>query len=120
MKKITTWIANLKISSKIWLCMFTIALTLSAFLITFSRKYFSDLYKEDIYTQTADSLHIGAQSLEDSYHLLLRNVVEAASTPDFSSMVQDIHLNQAQNNARYKAIFQQSLSNLTASIPILD
>ena len=66
MKKITTWIANLKISSKIWLCMFTIALTLSAFLITFSRKYFSDLYKEDIYTQTADSLHIGAQSLEDS------------------------------------------------------
>ncbi len=120
MKKITTWIANLKISSKIWLCMFTIALTLSAFLITFSRKYFSDLYKEDIYTQTADSLHIGAQSLEDSYHLLLRNVVEAASTSDFSSMVQDIHLNQAQNNARYKAIFQQSLSNLTASIPILD
>ena len=100
--------------------MFTIALTLSAFLITFSRKYFSDLYKEDIYTQTADSLHIGAQSLEDSYHLLLRNVVEAASTPDFSSMVRDIHLNQAQNNARYKAIFQQSLSNLTASIPILD
>ena len=57
MKKITTWIANLKISSKIWLCMFTIALTLSAFLITFSRKYFSDLYKEDIYTQTADSLN---------------------------------------------------------------
>lgn len=59
------------------------SLTLSAFLISFSSHYFSQLYREDAYSQAADSLHIGAQSLTDSYNLLLKNVIDTASTADF-------------------------------------
>ena len=120
MKKIITCIADLKISSKIWLCMITIALTLSAFLISFSSWYFSGLYKEDAYTQAADALYIGAQSLTDSYDTLLRNVIDVASTEEFVALVQDVHMNHHEKDVMHKAVLQQPLSNLIASIPILD
>jgi len=47
MKRAADFIANLRISSKIWLCMITIALCLSAFIGMFSSWYFLRLYKED-------------------------------------------------------------------------
>lgn len=120
MKKILTLIANLNISHKIWLCMITISLTLSAFLISFSSHYFSQLYREDAYNQAADSLHIGAQSLTDSYNLLLKNVIDTASTADFSALVRDVHMNRHEKDVMHKAALQAPLSNLTDSIPILD
>lgn len=120
MKKIITAIANLKITYKIWLCMMTISLTLSAFLISFSIHYFSWLYREDSYSQTADSLHIGSQSITDSYEILLKNVIDMASTNALTKLVQDVHLNRHDNDVIHKAALQQPLDILTASIPILD
>lgn len=100
--------------------MITISLTLSAFLISFSSHYFSQLYREDAYNQAADSLHIGAQSLTDSYNLLLKNVIDTASTADFSALVRDVHMNRHEKDVMHKAALQAPLSNLTDSIPILD
>ena len=120
MKKILALIANLNISHKIWLCMITISLTLSAFLISFSSHYFSRLYREDAYNQAADSLHIGAQSLTDSYDLLLKNVIDTISAESFSAMVQDVHTNRHEKEVLHKAALQRPLSLLTDSIPILD
>ena len=120
MKKLITIIANLKITYKIWLCMITISLTLSAFLISFSSHYFSRLYREDSYNQTADSLHIGSQSITDAYEILLKNVIDMASTNELTKLVQDVHLNRHDRDVLHKAALQKPMDTLTASIPILD
>ncbi len=120
MKKAADFIANLKISSKIWLCMIIIALCLSAFIGMFSSWYFLRLYKEDTYNQTADSLQIGSQSLSDAYGVMLSNVIDFASTSHFSRLVTDVHNNNRKNEVKNKAALQESMSYLSVSTPLLD
>lgn len=120
MKTAADFIANLKISSKIWLCMITIALTLTAFIGLFSSWYFLRLYKKDTYRQTADSLQIGSQSLTDAYSVMLTNVIDFASTPDFSRLVGDVHVNNRKNEVKNKAAIQESMSYLSVSASLLD
>lgn len=120
MKRIKTYIANLKISSKIWLCMITIGLVLSLFLGLLSSWYFARLYQEDTYSQTADSLQIGSQSLTDSFNILLNNVINVASTTDFNNIVNDARTGDSSRYAKNMALIQDPLSNLTLTNPILD
>lgn len=120
MKRLTETIANMKISSKIRLCMLTIALTLSLFLGIFSSRYFTRLYQEDSYVQTADSLQIGSQSLGDSYHILLNNVINFASSKDFLDIVHDVRSNNHQNYGKNKAAIQNSMSHLALNNALLD
>lgn len=120
MKRIKTYVANLKISSKIWLCMLTIGLVLALFLGLLSSWYFARLYQEDTYNQTADSLQIGSQSLTDSFNILLDNVINFASTADFSNIVEDTRTGDTQKYARNTALIQTPMSNLTLTNPILD
>ena len=120
MKRIKTYIANLKISSKIWLCMISIGLVLALFLGILSSWYFARLYQEDTYSQTADSLQIGSQSLTDSYNILLNNVINFASTTDFTNIVEDARAGSSARYARNMALIQDPLSNLTLTNPLLD
>lgn len=120
MKKTADFIANLKISSKIWLCMISIALTLTAFIGLFSSWYFLRLYQEDTYSQTADSLQIGSQSLTDAYDVMLSNVIDFASTSDFSRLVGDVRVNDRKNEIKNKAALQESMSYLSVSTSLLD
>lgn len=120
MKRIKTYVANLKISSKIWLCMLTIGLVLALFLGLLSSWYFARLYQEDTYSQTADSLQIGSQSLTDSFNILLNNVINFASTADFSNIVEDSRIGDTSKYARNTALIQDPMSNLTLTNPILD
>lgn len=113
-------IANLKISSKIWLCMLGIALTLSLFIGLFSSWYFAKLYQEDTYIQTADSLQIGSQSLEDAYDNLLTNVIDFASAANFTQIVTDVHNGDLGGYTRNKALIQEPMSYLTVSNPLLE
>lgn len=120
MKKVTTYFANLKISSKLWCCMLGIALTLSVFLGLLNSWYFVRLYHEDTYAQTADSLQIGSQALSDSYNTLLNNVIDFASTADFSKITRDVHDGNHADYGRNKALIQDPMANLALSNPILD
>lgn len=120
MKKITAAIASLKISSKIWLCMISISLTLSLFIGLLNGLYFIELYKEDTYAQTADTIQIGSQSLEDSYLTLLKNVISFASSSEFEQLVSNVRSNNQDVYIRNKAMIQESLSNLSVSHPLLD
>lgn len=120
MKPFITFIANLKISVKIWLCMLAIALTLSLFIGMFSSWYFMKLYREDTYEQTADSLQIGSQALTDSYNNLLNNVIDFASSPVFTELVTDAYYNNTGDLIKNRAMIQEPLSYLKYSSSYLD
>lgn len=100
--------------------MLFIALTLSLFLSLFTSWYFMRLYREDNYIQTADSIQIGSQSLEDSYHTLLSNVIDMASRTEFTVIVEDAHKGAVEKYGKNNAMIQDSLSTLTVSHPMLD
>ena len=120
MKRIKIYIANLKISSKIWLCMFSIGLVLALFLGVLSSWYFSRLYQEDTYAQTADSLQIGSQALNDSFGILLTNVIDFASTSDFTRIVEEARAGVQSHYGKNTALIQDPMSNLTLSNPLMD
>lgn len=86
--------------------MLGIALTLSVFLGLLTSWYFVRLYHEDTYAQTADSLQIGSQALSDSYNTLLNNVIDFASTADFSKITRDVHDGNHADYGRNKALIQ--------------
>jgi len=119
-KRIKTQIANLKISSKILLCMLVISLALVMFLGLFSSILFTRYFKEDSYTQTADAIQIGSQALEDSYQLLLNQVVNMASSSDFTRLVNDAHNNRLSSYGQNKSNLQDPWSALVLSNPLLD
>lgn len=100
--------------------MLGIALTLSVFLGLLTSWYFVRLYHEDTYAQTADSLQIGSQALSDSYNTLLNNVIDFASTADFSKITRDVHDGNHADYGRNKALIQDPMANLALSNPILD
>lgn len=120
MKRAKVYFANLKISSKIWFCMLGIGVILSLFIGILSSWYFARLYREDTYNQTADSLQIGSQALNDSYHTLLTSVVDFASTQTFFSIVQDAQAGNLQYYSRHTASIQENLESIVRSNPILD
>ncbi|MCI6887774.1 MAG: hypothetical protein MR868_11125, partial [Lachnospiraceae bacterium] len=78
------------------------------------------LYQEDNYIQTADSIQIGSQSLEDSYHTLLSNVIDMASRAEFTVLVEDAHKGAVEKYGKNNAMIQDSLSTLTVSHSMLD
>lgn len=100
--------------------MMGIALILSVFLGLLSSWYFVRLYHEDTYAQTADSLQIGSQALSDSYNTLLNNVIDFASTADFTKITKDAHDGNTTNYGSNKALIQNHMANLTLSNPLLD
>jgi len=80
-------IGDMKIASKIRLCMFSIDIMLTIFICIFARGYFNKLYYEEVEMQMQDTMNVISESLENMYDTLLTNVNTFASTSAIQSVV---------------------------------
>ena len=119
-KPLSAFIANLNIACKILFSMLVIAMFLASFLGLFSSVLFARFYREDTYVQTADSVQVGSQALEDSWQHLLYNVLETASSPGFADMVGDAHGGDLGQYRQHKMTLQEYITSLTLSNALLD
>lgn len=119
-KPLSTFVANLNISYKILLSMLVIAMFLASFLGLFSSLLFTRFYREDTYAQTADSVQIGSQALEDSWQQLLYNVLKTASSPAFSGIVSDARGGDLKGYRQHRTQLQEPISNLILSNTLLN
>ncbi|MEY8354820.1 histidine kinase [Lachnospiraceae bacterium 54-53] len=86
-EKVLKLIGDMKIASKIRLCMFSIDIMLTIFICIFARGYFNKLYYEEVEMQMQDTMNVISESLKNMYDTLLTNVTSFASTPVIQRVV---------------------------------
>lgn len=97
-RRICKIIGNMKIASKIRLCMLAIDVILTILICIFTGNYFNKLYYGEVEMQMQDTMNVISSSLVSLYDTLLTNVISFASTSPIQSVAVSAKIGETAEN----------------------